>query len=105
MTESEIIIIVTAFASMVVVAVFAIWKGTSPVDALTDALYAMMDNNALLDSLENQIDRMDVVTASRLETLVNVLDPITDLTPTQIDDDLADWLREIADGSKKEDKG
>jgi len=94
-------ILILAIAALVVnlgVAVYAIYRGTHPVQALTDFIHKMLDDSTVQYGLEEQFNRLSPNTQHVLRNLLSVADPISHMMPGDLDDEAVQWLRDIMDG-------
>ena len=94
-------ILILAIAALVVnlgVAVYAIYRGTHPVQALTDFIHKMLADDTVQYGLEEQFNRLSPNTQHVLRNLLSVADPISHMMPGDLDDAAVQWLRDIMDG-------
>lgn len=62
-----------------------------------DLLLSGVERKEIKTVLENQFGRLDPQTQSNFLKLLNIADPLTTLSPTDLDDRVMKWLKDITD--------
>lgn len=98
MENSSFILIAGAIVSLVVLSSLMLLGFARTISILENLLMKAQSDKIFSSKLDTQFNRLDPTTQHRLQTLVNLADPLVQFTATDLDDKTILWLKQIVDG-------
>lgn len=101
--ETNILILIIAVIGALIMLGVGLALGFGRAMQLLEKLFLSAQSNPTFTSnLDKQFNRMPSNTQFMLRALVDVIDPFTNLTESDLDNQTIAWLKTITDGKKNE---